>query len=258
MARTDRDRHLLDLLRAESASLAGIAAAAAGGADGGAGLAAPVASCPGWHVADTVGHTGTVHRRVTALLEGTDASSLPDPPGAAALVDWFRAGADALAAALDRRDPDDEVWTFSSVGDRTVRWWLRRQALETALHRVDVADATGGAVGPLDARLAVEGIRELLVDFLPRAVAGPDGDGAGPLPGGTLHLHATDVDDGGEWLVDLSARPVDVREGHAKADTAVRGPASALLLRLWNRPPGAPLEVFGSPAVLDGWAAIRF
>jgi hypothetical protein len=44
---------------------------------------------------------------------------------------------------------------------------------------------------------------------------------------------------------------VKVEATHGKADAAVRGPASDLLLFLWNR--SASVETFGDPAVLASW-----
>ncbi len=91
----------------------------------------------------------------------------------------------------------------------------------------------------------------MLADFLPRALA------ANPAEAltGTLHLHATDTP--GEWWLDFGAEGLATRREHAKADTAVRGPASGLYLWLWNRqtPEAAGLEVFGRVETADAWPA---
>ena len=50
-----------------------------------------------------------------------------------------------------------------------------------------------------------------------------------------------------------------IRREHAKADVAVRGPASDLELFLYNRRGSDGLEVFGDPAQMAAWSeAIRF
>jgi len=148
-------------------------------------------------------------------------------------------------------------------GPHTVGWWRRRQALETAVHRWDAEAATGDP-SPVPTGLAVDGIDEYLFDFLPRIYARrPAGSGPGELPhSGTLHLHATDAEDipgGGEWFVEFEGDYPSVRREHAKADTALRGPASGLYLWLWNRqtPAGAGLEVLGSAGVVGAWANIK-
>ena len=149
------------------------------------------------------------------------------------------------------------MWTFGGSGDHRVGWWVRRQATETATHRWDAEHAVApGSAGPIDTDVAIAGIAEYLEDFLAGAL---ERSSAGPLHG-TLHLHATDpgVDDG-EWVIDLGAQPVSVERGHVKADTAIRGPASDLMLWLWNRLAGggARLEVFGSPQPVVVWPQLR-
>src|SRR5436305_1965730 len=71
---------------------------------------------------------------------------------------------------------------------------------------------------------------------------------------GSVHLHATDGEGGGEWWVGFSDGAVEVRHEHAKGDVVVRGPASDLLLFIWNRRGRDGLEVIGDDAMLDVWA----
>jgi hypothetical protein len=73
-------------------------------------------------------------------------------------------------------------------------------------------------------------------------------DGAARLPG-SLHLHTTDAP--GEWTVTFADGKADVRTEHGKGDAAVRGPASDVLLWVWNR--GGQVETFGDDAVLEAW-----
>jgi uncharacterized protein (TIGR03083 family) len=145
---------------------------------------------------------------------------------------------DALAAV----DPTTPVWTFGA-NDRTAAFWQRRRSQETAVHRYD-AESAAGTTTPVDTDLAVDGIDEFLVVFLPRLAAN-----FGAVGDGTVHLHCTDAD--GEWLVTIRGGEVTVTQEHAKGDVAARGSASDLLLFLWGRVPVDHLEVFGDDALLD-------
>ena len=175
-----------------------------------------IPSCPGWTAADVTNH----------LLETF-----------AGEVQGYRelAGdlgpSDALGVALDliSKDPRSEI--------------ARAVAQESAVHRWDAASAFGLDYS-VEPELACDSIPSffedawpLLLDYLKR----PAGTGQ------TLHLHRTDGE--GEWLVTLAERPV-VSLGHRKADVAVRGTASELLLWLWGRTD--PPEVHGDVSVLEG------
>jgi hypothetical protein len=110
----------------------------------------------------------------------------------------------------------------------------------------------GPPAQPLDGTVAAAGIEEFLTEFLPGLLAG---DGVEGLAG-TLHLHATDGES--EWWIDLDARADAVAvAGHAKADTAIRGTRSDLLLWLTNRAPSVPLEVLGRADVAARWAQLQ-
>ncbi len=69
-----------------------------------------------------------------------------------------------------------------------------------------------------------------------------------------MHLHCTDGDGDGEWLVRLGADGVTVVNEHAKADVAARGGASDILLMMWGRIPVDQLEVFGDASLLERWS----
>jgi uncharacterized protein (TIGR03083 family) len=239
------DQEYLDHLVRESAVLADAAAAA--------GPDAPVPGCPGWTVTDLLRHctAGDAWARqivATGSREGA-ATELPDDaPTGAGLVAYFRAGADALAAVLAAADPGGSVWTFSAA-DRTARFWIRRRAHETTVHRVD-AEAAAGRVTSIEPRFAADGIDEFLTVFVPRF-----GPGLAAL-GGTVHLHCTDVE--GEWLLvpaGEGGEGVTVTREHAKGDVAARGRAEDLLLHLWGRRPADTLEVFGDDALLARFVA---
>ena len=212
-----------------------------------AGLDTRVPSCPDWDVADLLGHLGRVHRWAAACVEANEQvprSTLPEVPARDRRAGWVRDGAGRLVEVLDR-PAGDPAWTWA--GPATVGFWQRRQAHETAMHRVD-AELAGGSASPVDGDLAADGIDEWLNLLSHRP-------GAAPLTGHgeTLHLHCTDR--AGEWLVRRSPDALEVERVHAKGDVAVRGPASELLLVLLRRTSPDAVEVIGARPVLDALLA---
>ena len=214
----------------------------------GAGVDAPVVSCPEWKIADLLGHVGRLHRWVASIVEavGDDPSdhwSDAEPPPPADRLEWFDGGVDLVTDALARVGPTTPAWSWTT--DRTAGFWARRQANETAVHRWDAQTATGNT-GPIEHALAVDGIDEYfgLIPFWKRA---PELNGAGE----SMHLHATDGD--GEWFVRLAADGVVVTNEHAKADVALRAPASDLGLFLYGRVAPTVGEVFGDASLLERW-----
>ncbi len=102
---------------------------------------ASVPACPGWTVDDLLAHVGRIHHRTAGIVRTrrqerpTEADgSQPVAPSTNVLA-WYEAGLADLLDALRTADPETSVWTF--VGPRPVRWWMRRMAQETMVHRVD-------------------------------------------------------------------------------------------------------------------------
>ena len=75
------------------------------------------------------------------------------------------------------------------------------------------------------------------------------------LPAGSLHVHCTDTH--GEWLVAADPEYTMIR-AHQKGDAALRGPAEAILLRLWGRESAMAdqLSPVGDEQVLADWLAL--
>jgi uncharacterized protein (TIGR03083 family) len=224
-----------------------------------AGLGAPVPSCPPWAVRDLLRHAGYIHRWAASHACG---QPLPgDPPEAevlrggppdAGLVGWFRAGHADLISALRAADPERQFWA-PVPGPSGQAAWSRRQAHETAIHRVD-AELAAGPVTPFPADFAADGIDELIMGFLGRRTQAPD---AGPQAG-RLQVVA---DDGGApaaaWLVELTGdgRAARVQRGPGPAACTVSGPASGLYQLLWNRCDAttADVTVSGDGALAQSW-----
>jgi uncharacterized protein (TIGR03083 family) len=219
-----------------------------------AGLTSEVATCPGWQVRDLLGHTGRVHRWATFYVTTGSREPRIDAATAASfaapddrhLVDWFRTGHAALVIALAAADPDLACFTFLPAPS-PLAFWARRQAHETAIHRVD-AESTGTAHTTFASPFAADGIDELLTGILSR-------------PGGTLvadppvslAVAATDID--AAWTVRIEPDHIQVLAGRNLADLTVTGPADDLYLLLWNRGDTRHCDVRGSIDVLDLWNA---
>jgi uncharacterized protein (TIGR03083 family) len=217
---------------------------------------ASIPSCPGWTVRDLLKHITYVHGwaaryvagaiadRVPRLTEAEILQSLGDDSTAIAR---FRDGYRALAQTLAAAPPDLNCWTFLEAPSPLI-FWARRQAHETAIHRVD-AELARGAPSPFPAAFAADGIDELLMGFARRDKRELIAETAR-----TLTVHATDV--GASWSVRFAPEGGEVERGSATGDCTVAGPAAALYLLLWNRSDAGSVEVTGERSPLDVWRSL--
>jgi uncharacterized protein (TIGR03083 family) len=224
-----------------------------------------VPTCPDWSLRQLATHIGRVHRWAaetvtTRATERIPFDTVPDGKYPALPADqaaWINAGAgrviDAIAAA-----GDDQVWAFGRLAPAS--FWARRQAHETAMHRIDAELAVGYSVA-LDPDLAADGIDEWL-----GSVSSPGyrlrGDGTRALPAGAaLHLRAVSAAQpdaaGAEWVVRSTGERLSLQRGPGKADVSVCGPADRLLLALVRRAPAndPALAITGDAALFSGWLA---
>lgn len=212
----------------------------------------PVLSCPGWSLGDLAVHLGVIHRWATQMVESGATEPVRDrdvlfaiDPNSPRLVEWFATGARELVQTLASTPLERPVWSW--VPNSTAGFWRRRQAHETAVHRWD-AQAAMAKPRPIEAALASDGVDEWLTVFaLSRSRARSRQTGAGE----TFHFHCTDID--GEWIVRFDGPGVQVRAEHGKADVALRGGASDLLLFLWGRRGAEALEILGDESLLSRW-----
>jgi uncharacterized protein (TIGR03083 family) len=221
---------------------------------------APVGIVPDWSLREVVRHIGGIHRWAATMVREARTerwnTTLLDVVGAwpddEELVDWYRAGLDALLTTVRDAPPDLEGWAFLPAPS-TRAFWARRQAHETAIHRADAQSCTGAVTG-YDAAFAADGVDEVLFGFAQRRNDLP----ADPP---VLRLEATDVDR--VWTARLGPERVDAATGADAAvtpvfDCTVRAPASDLYLLLWNRRRPDADRVTGDPSVLDVWSgAVR-
>lgn len=194
-------------------------------------LNASVAACPGWRLRDLVLHLGQVHRWATAIVRTTQLQPEPEVSVRdSALRRWFDEGAQELTTTLAAADPAAPCWSFTA--DRTAGFWVRRQALETAVHRWD-AQCAEGEPDPIDPELAADGVAEVVDLMLPRQLRLGR---VGALPH-AVTLRALDTG---------TTRTIGEHDPVAE----LHGPAELLLLLLWHRvDPGDPrLHVTGDRA----------
>jgi len=237
-----------------------------------AGPGAAVPACPGWRVRDLLKHVGYVHRWAAGYVReqhprwvdrASEEEILGGGPGDDALVDWFRDGHAALLKALETAEEDMTCWTFLAAPS-PLAFWARRQAHETAIHRVDAEQAAAGAgeagngeagAGAGDGavfapRFAADGVDELIMGFLDRDAKRGTWDG----PPGVLGLHADDGAAGAaHWRVAARPGQLTVAREAGPADCDVTGPATGLYLLLWNRRDAGGLQVRGDAAKLTGF-----
>jgi uncharacterized protein (TIGR03083 family) len=221
-------------------------------------LDTPVPSCPDWRVRDLLAHLGFVHRWATGYVAGARAEPVDKPgepellrlaPGDDTLTAWFRDGHAALVAALSNASPDLRCWTFLPAPS-PLAFWARRQAHETAIHRIDVQQAAGQNLDPFRSGLAADGVDELLTGFGAR---NPGGLSDSPA---TLIVRATE---GPAWSVVMGQEDSGVsRKAAEPVPTgrycAISGPAPALYLLLWNRDSLAEgIDIRGDVDVLATW-----
>ena len=221
----------------------------------GANLESVVPTCPDWTVRDLAVHLGSVHRWATAYVR--DGLDVPDadleatagpPPSDGGLPEWFRDGVGALASALRDAPADLSCWTFLDAPSPRA-FWARRQAHETAIHRVDL-EGVAGPIGAFPPAFAADGIDELLFRFLGRPGRAPRV--AAPV---TLRLEAVDAPRA--WNVGLTTERFDLSSDVPVdlADAVVRGTASDLYVLLWNRGRTDGLEMRGDASALDSWSS---
>jgi uncharacterized protein (TIGR03083 family) len=218
-----------------------------------AGQDCAVPTCPDWTVRDLVRHMGGVHRWATGLVRGrtehldADLDEVVDTwPADPELAAWLAQGCADLVAALTEAPDALECWTFLPAPSPRAMW-ARRQAHETAIHRVDAQLAAGIPLSPWAPDFAADGIDELLSLFVPRRSTALHAD-----PPVALVVRCTDID--ASWRLRLDERGVTTtptagsdRDG---ADCMVTGRAGDLYRALWNRAGAEDLTIAGERAVL--------
>jgi len=239
----DFGAHLAQLERQASALRAAAVAA---------GPATVVPTCPEWTVRDLVRHVARVHEWATRAVHTDPAGPRPapdEPPEEwAAVLAWWDERVGLLLDRLATGGPDAPAWVFDAPDAPVMAFWARRQAHETAIHRLDAEHAHLGAAVPVslfDRELAVDGIDEVLTMWVPRRVGA-----APPELAGAVRFAATDA--ARTWVLRLAPGAAPYLDGGESADASVVGTADAVYRAAWHRPSAA--SVTGDRALV---AALR-
>jgi uncharacterized protein (TIGR03083 family) len=220
------------------------------------GLGTIVPACPDWTMLDLIHHLclqyqwvrSHVSRGVTSRPEQDDTIAAEQLPTGAAAIQWWADEFQELLTLLEALDPQMPAWNWAPQSKQTA-FWHRRMAHETAVHRWDAQTAVGH-VEPIEAKLAADGVTEVLDTLLPagRRLGRTDRSGV-------IRLAATDVSN--EWLVRLRGEGValldtgtwlDHDDHHTRA--LARGTASDLVLALFGRVPFGVLAISGETDLL--------
>ena len=221
--------HYVAAIRSDAALLADAARLA--------GPDAPVPTCPEWTVGDLVRHLGGVQRWATRLRRRRApevwAVELDEVVGARGRTTtrWSTGSRPAPSRwrwRSSRPIPTLQCWTFLRATS-PLAMWARRQAHETAIHRVDAELAAGPGTSGFDPSFAADGIDELLTCFIVRSRTGLRAD-SGAHDAGRRRRRATAT---GRSLIGPDG--VVTEPGSPGADAEVRGEASDLYQVLWNR-----------------------
>jgi uncharacterized protein (TIGR03083 family) len=221
-------------------------------------LSDPVPTCPDWTVRQLVEHVGEVHRWAGAIvsrgllqdLPPEEQSAFAAPDGRRELLPWFRTGARQLIDALKAAPDDLRAFVFLKGAPPAKHFWARRQAHETAIHRVDALAARLGrlpttAEASITTEFAVDGIDELVAGFVPRRSSRLRTDEP-------FRMTIAPTDAVAAWTIAVSDQPpVVTREADPAAHALITGTAAALYLGLWNR--GDDIAENGTVDALGHW-----
>lgn len=202
-----------------------------------------VPTCPGWTVANLVAHVGQTQRWVTNIIEGrivdptllpAQLATMPTAPG-----DWPAWLSDGGARAAEACSDEALVApVFNPASDHRSggEFWLSSLLNEAVIHGVDTAYAAG-RTQHIEADVAAHLITHHLAMLTSPTWAALRPDSADALrgTGETLHLHATDKIDLGDWFIERGHDSATWQARSGEADVTLTGPAAALLLILTRR-----------------------
>jgi uncharacterized protein (TIGR03083 family) len=203
---------------------------------------------------DLVRHVGGVHRWATGYVgdrrTGEWDVDLDDIvgtwPADLDLIDWFREGHTRLVHTLASAPPDLDCFTFLAAPS-PLAMWARRQAHETAMHRVD-AESPSSTITKFHPAFAADGVDELLSCFITRPRPRRAPKVSSPR---SIHVHTTDTSD--DWHIQIGLEDVVTSRRSSPADCTITATAGDLYLFLWNRLSDAGVSVDGDRDLLALW-----
>ncbi len=199
----------------------------------------PVPACPGWDIAYVVGHLaigvgwGYAQALDTPPNENDPYPTAPWPApasGTAALSDQFEKLMSDCLRTFRRTDPTMPCWTYAGPG--RAEFWFLRAAIETTLHRMDVADALGWTAA-LRADRAADAIRETVEFVLPFAA----------------HLLEESPP-----AIELVTGSVSLQLGDGEISATVAGSEDEVVSALWGR--GGSIEIDGDADAARAWLSL--
>ncbi|MEP6666725.1 MAG: maleylpyruvate isomerase family mycothiol-dependent enzyme, partial [Nocardioidaceae bacterium] len=126
------------------------------------GLDPAVPRCEGWTVRDVITHTAEVYQhKIRVMADNTWPD--PWPPSdfeSREPLEFLRQSKADLFGEFAEHEPTEETTTFSP-SDSTITFWIRRMALEVAVHRYD-AELAHRDTTPIPDDESLDGIDELL------------------------------------------------------------------------------------------------
>lgn len=203
--------------------------------------AAPVPWCGTWTVEDLVVHLARVHHWAAARARRAPEVALGEGPWE--LAAHYAECAAELRATLAELDPDARAWTLLDDGVPpaeqvgTVRFWHRRQMLETLVHTWDLRVASGLDFDPGTATW-LDCVDEVVAVMHPRQVR------LGRIQPPVNRVRFDPYEGGSFRLLGARADAPEIR---------ISGPAKSLALLAWGRtsPDDPTLTVVGNRAELD-------
>ncbi len=213
---------------------------------GARGLDPAVPSCDGWVVRDVVTHVAEVYEhKVRVMADNAWPDPWPPPAGfeAGGPLEFLQQAKADLFAEFAEHETTEETTTFSP-DDTTIMFWIRRMALEIAVHRYDAELAHDDTTAIPDDE-SVDGIDELLRVML-------ECDESENVPTEFPIDGLVAVETGGRrWLCDVREKSFAVSDdASTPAVATVSGEPMAVYLWLWGRMGDRAVERSGNREIV--------
>lgn len=204
-----------------------------------------VPNCPGWSVEDVVNHlsfglglaypVALSKAPETAPVDAFEGVAWPldNPTGYSSLL-TFSTNMRRCLAIFNETNPERPCWTYAGPG--TARFWFRRAAIETTMHRMDVEGAVRGVRSELPADRTNDAVVEAVEFALPLAAAMTE------HPDGMLTICSSDL-----------SLHLELGEGRRQAE--ITGGPQDILCALWGRN-SDKVSISGDRVIADEWLSL--